>query len=56
MSWTDSLIPIGHKLRFVQHTSGIVGTIKLWNKKTTFKQYLSIYDVVIKQIVLPTTY
>ena len=29
---------------------------KLWNRKTTFYQYLSVFDVVKKQIVLAVTY
>ena len=30
-------------------------TRKQWNSKTTLKQYLSVFDGVTKQIVLPDT-
>ena len=32
-------------------TSGTVRTRKLWNKKTTLKQYLIVFDVVTKKLV-----
>ena len=31
-------------------------TRKQWNMKTTLKQYLSVFDGVTKQIILPDTY
>ena len=38
----------------VQWTTVI--TRKQWNRKTTLQQYLSVFDGVTKQIVLPDSY
>ena len=38
------------------HYATTVITKKLWNRKTTLSQYLSVFDVVTKQIVLPDTF
>ena len=33
-----------------------IGTTMMWNTKTTLQQYLSVFDVVTKQIVILNTY